>query len=63
MRSRSEEDYLKAIYSLWKNENPISTTDIANHLKMKASSVTDMLQKLSTATRIFDKMEPNKQPC
>jgi len=47
MRSRSEEDYLKAIYSLWKDENPISTTDIANYLNMKASSVTDMLQKLS----------------
>ncbi len=47
MRSRSEEDYLKAIYSLWKDDNPISTTDIANYLKMKASSVTDMLQKLS----------------
>ena len=47
MRSRSEEDYLKAIYSLWKNENPISTTDIAKYLNMKASSVTDMLQKLS----------------
>ena len=47
MRSRSEEDYLKAIYSLWKNDEPISTTDIANYLNMKASSVTDMLQKLS----------------
>ena len=47
MRSRSEEDYLKAIYSLWKNDEPISTTDIANYLKMKASSVTDMLQKLA----------------
>ena len=47
MRSRSEEDYLKAIYSLWKNEEPISTTDIAKHLSMKASSVTDMLQKLA----------------
>ena len=46
MRSRSEEDYLKAIYSLWKKEESISTNDIANHLEMKASSVTDMLQKL-----------------
>ncbi len=46
MRSRSEEDYLKAIYSLCKKEESISTNDIANHLDMKASSVTDMLQKL-----------------
>ena len=47
MRSRSEEDYLKAIYSLWKKGESTSTNDIATHLYMKASSVTDMLKKLS----------------
>ncbi len=48
MRTTSEEDYLRAIYDLWKdNGDSISTTDIANFLNMKASSVTDMIQKLS----------------
>lgn len=47
MRTSSEEDYLKAIYSLSDNDNGASTNALANHLDMKASSITDMLKKLS----------------
>ena len=47
MRTSSEEDYLKAIYALSYNNNGASTNALANHLNMKASSITDMLKKLS----------------
>lgn len=46
--TQTEENYLKAIYSLEisKAEN-VSTTLIANKIQTKASSVTDMIQKLA----------------
>ena len=47
MRTSSEEDYLKAIYALSNNSDGASTNALANHLNMKASSITDMLKKLS----------------
>jgi DtxR family Mn-dependent transcriptional regulator len=47
MRTSSEEDYLKAIYALSFNKKGASTNALANHLNMKASSITDMLKKLS----------------
>ena len=47
MRTTSEEDYLKAIYSLSSKEKGVNTNALANHLKMKASSITDMLKKLA----------------
>lgn len=47
MRSTSEEDYLKAIFSLSKEKAPISTNELASHLDMKPSSITDMLKKLA----------------
>ena len=47
MRTSSEEDYLKAIYALSINDAGASTNALANHLNMKASSITDMLKKLS----------------
>ena len=48
MFSQTEENYLKAIYSLsLKNEKLVSTNDIAKKLGTKASSVTDMLKKLA----------------
>jgi len=47
MRTSSEEDYLKAIYALSINDKGASTNALANHLNMKASSITDMLKKLS----------------
>ncbi len=48
MNSLSEENYLKAIYKLReKNNAPITTNAIAEAMDTKASSVTDMLKKLS----------------
>jgi len=47
--SRSEENYLKAVYSLTpaKQGVGVSTSDIAARLETKSSSVTDMVQKLA----------------
>jgi len=48
MLSKSEENYLKAIFHLSiKAEKGISTNAIAQQLATKASSVTDMVKKLS----------------
>ncbi|MCG1035369.1 metal-dependent transcriptional regulator [Polaribacter sargassicola] len=48
MFSQSEENYLKAIYHLSLISNKgISTNSIAERLETKASSVTDMIKKLS----------------
>ncbi len=48
MTSFTEENYLKAIYKLSGPEHvPVSTNAIADRLKTKAASVTDMLKKLS----------------
>lgn len=44
----SEEDYIKAIYHLGKGESTtVSTNAIAEQMKTKPSSVTDMVRKLS----------------
>ncbi|PCI08623.1 MAG: iron-dependent repressor [Flavobacteriaceae bacterium] len=46
--SFTEENYLKAIFSLSTiKESAVSTNDIANKLETKASSVTDMIKKLA----------------
>lgn len=48
MNSKSEEDYLKAIYSLSVSfDGVVSTNAIADSLDTKASSVTDMIKKLA----------------
>ncbi len=48
MQSSTEEDYLKAIFKLSTNiKNGVSTNSIAEELNTKASSVTDMVKKLS----------------
>lgn len=48
MHSRSEENYLKAIYSLTENQDGgASTNAIAEKLTTKASSVTDMVKRLA----------------
>lgn len=48
MVTLSEENYLKAIYHLAKrDEKIVSTNAIADKIQAKASSVTDMLKKLS----------------
>lgn len=48
MLSQTEENYLKAIYSLsFEKKKNVSTNDIAKKLLTKPSSVTDMIKKLS----------------
>jgi len=48
MFSQTEENYIKAIYSLeLSNSKNVSTTLIAEKLQTKASSVTDMIRKLA----------------
>jgi DtxR family Mn-dependent transcriptional regulator len=48
MNSFTEENYLKAIFKLSSKENDgVSTNSIAEELNTKASSVTDMIKKLS----------------
>ena len=48
MNSFTEENYLKAIFKLSSNENDgVSTNSIAEETNTKASSVTDMVKKLS----------------
>lgn len=47
-RSSSEENHLKAIYTLSeRGQRGVSTTAIASHMELKASSVTSMLKRLS----------------
>ena len=46
--TRSEENYLKAIYHLsGMEENAVATNEIAKKIETKPSSVTDMIKKLS----------------
>ncbi len=45
--SQSEENYLKAIYSLTENNLSLSTNSLSEKMQTKASSVTDMLKKLA----------------
>jgi DtxR family Mn-dependent transcriptional regulator len=45
--SFTEENYLKAIYKLSDGTGEVSTTELANALKIKSATVTDMLKKLS----------------
>lgn len=46
--STNEENYLKSIYLLSKEGNqPVSTNTIADHLKVKPASITDMMKRLS----------------
>lgn len=47
MFSQAEENYVKAIYTLGGVSKEVSTNDIAEKLATKASSVTDMIKKLS----------------
>ena len=48
MYTTSEENYLKAIFKLsFELKNEVTTNSLAEHLATKASSVTDMVQKLA----------------
>lgn len=56
MLSKSEENYLKAIYHLSASiPEGISTNAIAQQLETKASSVTDMVKKLADKELVFYK--------
>jgi len=56
MYSQAEENYLKTIYALEKDfGNEVSTNLIANKIKTKASSVTDMLKKLAVKNLVIYK--------
>ena len=48
MITRREEDYLESIYDIAKKKGYSRTTDIANTLDVKPSSVTEMLRKLDS---------------
>jgi DtxR family Mn-dependent transcriptional regulator len=56
MLSLSEENYLKAIYHLQDDSNnAVSTNDLSAFLETKASSVTDMVKKLSEKSLVIYK--------
>ena len=56
MLSKSEENYLKAIYHLSFNaKGGISTSAIAQQLETKSSSVTDMIKKLADKSLVLYK--------
>jgi DtxR family Mn-dependent transcriptional regulator len=44
--STSEENYIKAIFHLQGEEAPVTTNELAQELKTKPASVTDMMKKL-----------------
>lgn len=44
--SNSEENYIKSIFHLQQQDGPVSTNELANELKTKPASVTDMMKKL-----------------
>lgn len=46
--SIAEENYIKAIYHLQQTDENVTTNELADKLKTKAASVTDMLKKLKT---------------
>ena len=64
MFTLSEENYLKAIYHLDAiSEKGISTNSIAKRLETKASSVTDMLKKLTQfQQRLYTSHRLRKRP-
>lgn len=48
LRNQSTEDYLKGVYQLrHRTGSPVSTSDLAKHLKVGDGSVTDMVKRLS----------------
>lgn len=54
METHAEENYLKAIYSIAENSpDAVLTKVVADHIKNKPSSVTDMIQRLS-AKKLVD---------
>ncbi len=52
MASQSKEDYIKVLYKLEQENEIVSNNAIAAYLKMKPSSVSDMLKKLANENYI-----------
>jgi DtxR family Mn-dependent transcriptional regulator len=48
--TQSIQNYLKAIYTLSEQGEPVSTTALATHLGVTSASVTGMIQKISAAS-------------
>lgn len=46
-RTEREEDYIEVIYELEKGKGYVRAVDVSDHLHVKPSSVTSMIQKLS----------------
>jgi len=46
--STSEENYIKAIYRLQRQDGTVTTNELAHALRTKPASVTDMMKKLKT---------------
>lgn len=53
--SKSVEDFLKAVYSLQQSNDRVSTNALAEHLNVKAPSVTDMARRMEGAGLIHYK--------
>jgi DtxR family Mn-dependent transcriptional regulator len=47
MQTQAVEDYLKAIFEIQQSEEKVATTALANHMQVRAASVTGMLKKLA----------------
>ena len=60
MKSKSTENYLKAIYLIQENQNgsPVSTTNLASKLGITNASVTGMLKRLSSSESKLVRYEP-----
>lgn len=48
MYSFTEENYLKAIFSLSNDNGEVSVNDLSKHLKIKMPTVTSMMKKLAS---------------
>ncbi|MCU0334989.1 MAG: MarR family transcriptional regulator, partial [Chitinophagaceae bacterium] len=46
MYSVAEENYIKSIYHLQQQDDNVTTNELADRLRTKPASVTDMLKKL-----------------
>lgn len=46
--STSEENYIKAVFHLQRQDGKVTTNELAHELKTKPASVTDMMKKLKT---------------
>lgn len=60
MRSKSSEDYLKAIYLIQEKQNgqPVSTSSLASRLGVANASVTGMLKRFAAEDRKLVEYEP-----